>query len=124
MELVDVTQASSIFAGLAAVLFIPTYALVARWWKSQEGQNVMLLMFWIFMAMIAGMVGRAGYLDASRIMGIIIWNGVGLTLLWRWYLLLRAQGITQMLHRRLWPKVHNWLAKVWPPRRWRKGVSN
>ncbi len=94
MELVDLAQFASITLGIAALVFIVAYALLARFWKTQEGLNAWLMAVFIFLAVIVSVIGRAGAVDVSRILNVIISFLVAGILFWRTGLLLRAQGIT------------------------------
>lgn len=102
MDLMELTQLASYTAGFAALVFIAAYALLARFWESQEGLNVMLLAVIIFLAVLVRVIGLGGSVDVSRILGIMVWFGVAGVLFWRTALLMRAQGVHRMLNRRLW----------------------
>lgn len=95
MELVPVAAAF-----VPILVFILTYHVVARWWKTPEGQNVMTLAVLLMLFSLVILIRRAGHPDAARIMTDIIFYLVGVTFLWRTGLLLRAQGFLGRRERR------------------------
>lgn len=98
MSLVEFTQLASIVAGVVVGAFVLIYSVVARWWRSQEGQNVMLMSLLILAAVNVGIIGRAGHIDLARALGAGVWWGVAVVYVWRTWLLLRAQSF--LLNRR------------------------
>lgn len=95
MELIPVA------VGAAPILvFVVTYCLLARWWRSQEGQNVILLSVLLLILASLSAVSRAGLPDLARTLASIVWCGVGVVYVWRTGLLLRAQGFLGRKERR------------------------
>jgi len=74
------------------LVFVVAYGMLARWWTSQEGQNVILLSVLLLILAALSVVGRAGYPELARTLASIAWYGVGAVYVWRTGLLLRAQG--------------------------------
>lgn len=95
-------QIATAIATVAIVGFVATYWLLARWWRTQEGQNVILLSGLLIVLAGIGFARRAGLppLAADILVGLA-WSGVAVAYVWRTGLLLRAQGI---LHRRRPPE--------------------
>ena len=99
MDLVEVTQVVSIFAGCAVLGFIAVYSTLARWWRSQEGQTVMLLAVIIAVAVVDGILGRLGLVEFARGLAVGIWAAVGGVFIWLTVLLIRAQVHQGRMHR-------------------------
>lgn len=87
--------------GTAPILvFVLIYCVVARWWRSQEGQNVVLLSVLLLLLASLSIVSRAGFPELARTLASILWCGVGAIYVWRTGLLLRAQGFIGDVERR------------------------
>ena len=88
-----VAQVATVAAWCAAVMFIGAYSVMARWWKSGEGQNIALGAVWIVVLASIGFLRRIGtdpqVVDA---LAAAAWAGVAITFVWRTGLVLRAQG--------------------------------
>lgn len=93
MTLAEWALLASCLAGAAVTFFLAVYMTVAPWWRSQEGQNVVLLSAVIVLAAALAIVGRLGFLDVARVGAIVVWTTVAIAYVWRTGLVLRAQGI-------------------------------
>lgn len=89
-----------ISAFVPILVFIVTYHVLARWWKTPEGRNVMALALLLMMFSLVIIIRRAGFPDAARLMTDGLFYLVGVTFLWRTGLLLRAQGFLGHKERR------------------------
>ena len=87
--------------GTAPILvFVVTYCILARWWTTQEGQNVILLSVLLLLLASLAIVSRAGFPELARTLASILWCCVGGVYVWRTGLLLRAQGFIGRAERR------------------------
>lgn len=79
------------FAG--TVLFVILYAILAPWWRSAHGRNVMLLMgvLALLFTLIAGTVLFGVEWPFRPAIRVIIFGLVGLAIWWRIVLLIKDQ---------------------------------
>ena len=100
MDWMDWTQIATILAGSAVLVFILTYMVIARWWRSQEGQTIVILSVLIVLAASIGITRRYGFPAIANVMAIVVWSGVFVVYLWLTALLLRAQGVHRVMNLR------------------------
>lgn len=85
-------RAILLYGALGSTLFVVTYHILARWWETPVGQNVMLLMFALAATFDLWFLNRI--LDRPDWM---VWPfaalvvTIGTAVWWRWALLLKAQ---------------------------------
>lgn len=81
-------------------VFMATYALLAPWWQSEAGRNIMTF--------TAGVTGLAllrvltfffgdGY-PGQTVLRVLLFAGIAVALWWRWAMLLRAQLPRREVH--------------------------
>lgn len=100
MDWLDWTQVATMVAGVAVTGFVIAYTIIARWWRTQEGQNVVLLSVLILAAASIGFLRRLGFPDLANVLAALVWTGVAVSYVWMTGLLFRAQGVHRMLNRR------------------------
>lgn len=93
-------QVATVAAWCASLMFLAAYSVMARWWRSSEGQNIALGALWIVVLASIGFLRRVG-VDPMVVdfLAALAWAGVALTFVWRTGLVLRAQGFLGQ-HRR------------------------
>lgn len=94
--LIDIARVVALFG---AVVFGATYHLLAPWWRSQIGQNLMTMTGGVALLLILGVVriilapgapAADAYFGQSALI-LLAFTALGVAFWWRWVLLIRAQ---------------------------------
>lgn len=99
MDLTMMALIASCVAGAVATAFLIEYMVLAPWWKSQVGKNVVLLTAIIIVAAALAIVGRLGWVEVARVGSVVVWFGVAAVYVWRIWMLAKAQHAGRILRR-------------------------
>lgn len=87
--LIDVLRVTAWFG---VVVFMASYHLLAPWWRSEIGRNLMTwsagALLLLSMGVLQQVFGAGAWVDVLRLAGFAVFAGAGW---WRWSLLIRAQ---------------------------------